>query len=218
MTPPHAQHTPHHHEHGTHIHHGRRYDRFATVLFGGRRRHIFTQLAARSGARPGDRVLDIGCGTGYLTRVMARAVAPDGDVIGIDSSPEVIDHARRLTHQPNCTYTEGTATALDATDKSVDVVVSSLMIHHLPDSTRSDAIHEMYRVIRPEGHVLVAEFRPPSTRIGQSLVSPFVSTAMTHNPIRQLEPMIHDAGFQHVRSGDLHPWIRYVYALKPATA
>ena len=150
--------------------------------------------------------------------MIAQAVSPDGYVVGIDPSPDVVAHARGLTHQPNCTFMEGTAAALDVADNSIDVVVSSLMIHHLPDSTRLDAIREMYRVIRPEGHVLVADFRPPSTRAGRALVSPFVSTAMTHNPIHQLEPMIRDAGFQHVRSGDLHPWIRYVRALKPATA
>ena len=216
MNAPHAQHPPHQHRHGTHIHHGRHYDLFATLFFGGRRRHIFTQLAALSGARPGDRVLDVGCGTGYLTRMMARTVAPDGHVTGLDPSPQVVAHARRVTREPNCAFTEGTAIALDAVDNSVDVVVTSLMIHHLPEPMRPAALREMYRVIRPEGHVLVADFRPPRTSAGRALISPLVSAAMTHNPVSVLAPMINDAGFQQVHGGNLHPWIRYVRGVKPA--
>ena len=198
------------------MNHGRRYDLFATVFFAGRRHHVFTRLAALSAARPGDHVLDIGCGTGYLTRVMARAVAPGGHVVGIDPSLDTITHARQITNEPNCSFTEATATALDAADGSVDVVVSSLMIHHLTEPTRPDAIGEMQRVLRPGGHLLLAEFRPPRTRLGRSLIAPLVSTAMTHNPIHQLEPMVEAAGFEDVRSGDLHPWIHYVHARKPA--
>ncbi|WP_376772969.1 methyltransferase domain-containing protein [Streptomyces himalayensis] len=49
-------------------------------------------MARLSGARPGDRVLDVGCGTGYLTRRMAKIVSPGGSVLGIDPSVEVIEY------------------------------------------------------------------------------------------------------------------------------
>jgi SAM-dependent methyltransferase len=76
--------------------------------FGGRRRRVFTQLAALSGARPGDRVLDVGCGTGAFTRVMAEADTFRGTVLGVDPSREVIARARRLTRHADCTL-EGIA-------------------------------------------------------------------------------------------------------------
>jgi ubiquinone/menaquinone biosynthesis C-methylase UbiE len=96
---------------------------------------VFAGLAAASGARPGDQVLDVGCGTGIFTRVMAEAVAPDGSVHGVDPSGEAITQARRLTGVPNCTFSTG----VDAPDGTYDVLVSSLMIHHLPDALRSRA-------------------------------------------------------------------------------
>jgi ubiquinone/menaquinone biosynthesis C-methylase UbiE len=195
----------------------RGHDVFAPIFFCGRRRRVFAGLAAASGARPGDRVLDIGCGTGHFTRVMAEAVAPDGSVQGVDPSGEAITRARRLTGLPNCTFSTGVAEALDAPDGTYDVVVSSLMIHHLPDALRSRALGEMFRVLRPGGSVLVAEFRPPATRIGRRLIGAH-SPAMANNRIDLLAPLIRDAGFDQLRTGDLRPWIHYVQALKPTVA
>ncbi|HEV8683080.1 MAG TPA: methyltransferase domain-containing protein, partial [Actinomycetota bacterium] len=77
------------------------------VFFGGRRCRVFTRLAALSGVRPGDEVLDVGCGTGTFTRVMAEAVTSGGTVLGVDRSREVIARARRLTRFANCTFSEG---------------------------------------------------------------------------------------------------------------
>ncbi len=157
-------------------------------------------------------------GTGYFTRVVAEAVTSGGTALGVDPSREVIARARHVTHLTNCTFSEGTAEALAAADGSHDVVVSSLMIHHLPEPLRPQAIREMFRVLRPGGWVLIADFRPPASRIGRRLIAPLTSTAMENNPVHLLEPMVREAGFGQVRTGDVHPWIRYVQAVKPASA
>jgi SAM-dependent methyltransferase len=67
-------------------------------------------------------------------------------------------------------HTDGLAEALDAADSPYDVVVSSLTIHHLPETLRPQAIGEMFRVLRPRGSVLIADSRPPATRIGRLLL------------------------------------------------
>jgi ubiquinone/menaquinone biosynthesis C-methylase UbiE len=198
---------------------GRSHDLISTLFFFGRRRRVFSRLAALSGARPGDEVLDVGCGTGYLTRVMAETVTPDGTALGVDPSPDVIGLARSRSRLPNCTFAEGIAEALDAPDDSYDVVVSSLMIHHLPEAVRPQAIREIFRVLRPGGRVLIADFRPPATRIGRYLLMGHViSPAMKNNPVHLLEPMVREAGFQQVAVGDVRPWLRYVQGVKPLSA
>src|SRR5215207_3812891 len=194
----------------------RRNDLVGALFFGGRRRRVFTQLAAASGARAGDRVLDVGCGTGYFTRVMAKAVAPGGTVQGIDPSGQAIAQAKSLTHLANCTFSAGVAEALDAPDGSYDVVVTSLTIHHLPEALRPQAIDEMFRVLRPGGAVLIADSRPPATRIGRRLLGRH-SPAMANNPVDSIEPMVREAGFEQLRSGNLRPWMHYVHARKRFT-
>jgi ubiquinone/menaquinone biosynthesis C-methylase UbiE len=198
---------------------GRTYDLLALFFFGGRRHRVFAELVTATGARPGDRVLDVGCGTGYFTRAMARAVEPVGIAHGVDPSADAITQARRITHSSNCTFSSGYAQALDAADGSYDVVVSSLMIHHLPEPLRPRAIGEMFRVLRAGGSLLIAEFRPPSGRSGRRLIRALTGhNEMAENRIDLLVPMVQQGGFEHPQTANLRPWTYYVQAKKPPRA
>ena len=203
---------------GTVITHGRSHGIFGAIFLGGRRRRVFIRLAVESGARPGDAVLDVGCGSGYFTRVLAAAVAPDGTCHGVDPSDEAISNARRRTRLANCTFSDGIAEALDPPDGSYDVVVSSLMIHHLPEDLRPKAIGEMFRVLRPGGSLLIAEFRPPASRIGRRLIGSLHSPAMAKNRVDLLAAMVREAGFEQLHSDDLRPSTHYVKAVRPSGA
>lgn len=146
---------------------------------------------------------------------MAARVGPDGEVTGVDPSPPVLDHARSRNRRPDsapCDYREGVAEALDFPDACFDTVVTSLMLHHLPEELRPTALREMYRVLRPGGRLLVAEFLPPRSRIGRHRVHGGTGRAMAHNRVDLLDTLVTDAGFELIGRGDLRPRLSHVQA------
>ncbi|MGP4086074.1 class I SAM-dependent methyltransferase [Streptomyces sp. KR55] len=206
---------PHPDTPGLTIAHARAYELCGAVCFGGMRPRAYARLARLSGARPGDRVLDVGCGTGYLTRRIAKAVGPTGSVLGIDPSAEVIAYARDKTREPHCAYEAGVGEALSAPDGSFDVVVSCLAVHHLPEDLRPVALREMYRVLRPGGRLMIADFRAPRTRPVRHVIAAVTGHVMVDYRVDLLDGLIAGAGFDVRGRGDVRPWLRYVQGVRP---
>jgi len=98
------------------------------------------------GTSNGERVLDVGCGTGCLAFVLTERCQVK-QVRGVDFSPPYIDHATRHSHDPRIAFEVGDACALPFPDHSFDRVLSLLMLHFVPSADR--AIAEMRRVARP---------------------------------------------------------------------
>jgi ubiquinone/menaquinone biosynthesis C-methylase UbiE len=174
------------------------------IAFGGRRRPVYRRLVAASGARPGDRVLDIGCNGGYLARLLAAAVAPGGQVAGVDPSPPAIAYAIRRA-PANATFTVGVAQDITWPDGTFDVVTSTLAVHHIPEPDRAAAFAEMFRVIRPGGTLLIADFRPSRWHRGPH--------GLRHAQAIDLAPLAEAAGFRVEAHGDL-PMLRYIRAVR----
>ena len=129
------------------------------IAFGGRRSCVYRRIVSLAGVRPGDSVLDVGCSSGYLARRLAAAAGAAGYVTGVDPSEAAIAYARRRA--PGAmTFTVGVAQDLPLPDSSFDVVTCTLAIHHVPARKREAAFAEMYRVTRPGGRLLVADFDP----------------------------------------------------------
>jgi len=193
----------------------KRYELTAAIGFLGRRRRVYDHFVALSGARPGDRVLDVGCGTGYFSRRAARAVRPGGHVTGVDPSQPVIDHAAGRGPE-NCTFARATAQDLPYDDDSFDVVISSLAVHHVPEAERSTAMREMSRVLRPGGSLLLVELSGTPWHI--RLASRFGfgrEHAHRHSHPIDLQGLVAEAGLEVAGSGDRWPSLRYVRAVRP---
>jgi ubiquinone/menaquinone biosynthesis C-methylase UbiE len=178
----------------------------------GTRRATFRRLLAASGARPGDRVLDLGCGTGYFARMLARV--PGTHVVGLDASPEMVAYAtRRARKQPNCRFDVGAAEKLAYPDASIDVVVSSLFLHHVPADTQPQVIAEIQRVLRPGGKALIAEIQVPRRGLARWLFQQTGATAMASH-VPPLEKLFHEAGFTTITRASASAWLFYVSATR----
>jgi ubiquinone/menaquinone biosynthesis C-methylase UbiE len=142
------------------LHHARLYD-LGTTLLGGRLRALRQRLLDRAELAPGQRVLDVGCGPGRLTLAAAEAVGPTGEALGIDPSPEMIalatEKAERATSQAH--FETASIEALPASDDHFDVVLASLMLHHLPLELQERGMAEVLRVLEPGGCFVVLDFR-----------------------------------------------------------
>lgn len=109
-------------------------------------------VSAAAGIGPGDRVLDVACGTGALACAAAAAVGPGGTVVGLDANPEMLAVARRKP-QP-IAWHEGRAEALPFPDADFDAVVSQFGFMFFED--KAQALREMLRVLRPGRGMAVA--------------------------------------------------------------
>ncbi len=192
------------------------YDAFVTLFFHARRRATFQALTDAAGVHPGQRVLDVGCGTGYFARLLAERVGSDGLVVGVDASREMIGYATHKARRlKNCQFQLGTSESLTVPSERFDVVVSSLFMHHLPADLHPVALGEMWRVLQPGGTLLTAEAQVPRA-LGWRLVAQLHGYDRMAHAVPQLERMIADAKFDQVRGGEAPPWLRYVRAIKSA--
>lgn len=119
-------------------------------------RAIHDATEALLAARPGERVLEVGCGTGADARELARAVAPGGSVVAVDTSETMLAAARaRHDETLAVTYERADVTALPFADAAFDVVRIERVLQHVPDVARACA--EMARVLQPGGRLLALD-------------------------------------------------------------
>src|SRR5262245_43068325 len=162
----------------------------------------------------GESVLDIGCGTGSLAIVAKRHVGATGMVVGIDPSPEMIARAASKSAKAglDIEFKNGVAEALPFPRAQFDVVLSTLMLHHLPRKVRQQCVLEIRRVLTPGGRVLVADFAHAQDR--RSILAHFHRHGHV-NP-RDIALLLEDAGFRCVDTGPVGiRSLQYVLATAP---
>lgn len=193
------------------LHRARLYDFVLWLFLHGRERAFRDQVIALSGLRPGERVLDVGCGTGTLALHAAARTGAGGLVHALDASPELLARGQKKARdaRADVTFHLGTAEALPFHDASFDVVLNTMMLHHLPEPARARCAGEMRRVIRPGGRVLVVDFVSRQEAHGGWMaraVHHLVSRLHGrhgHVKLHHLVRVVEDAGLHITESGPL---------------
>lgn len=209
-----------------------KYDLGNDVLSFGAHRLWKRTMVRQARAPRGGRVLDLATGTGDIALLFTDQVGPEGEVLGVDFCPDMIEQARaRQKNQlPNLSFEVGDAMHLRFADNSFDITSISFGIRNVDDPVK--ALSEMRRVVKPGGRVVVLEFGQPGGLFGvlyrfySNHVLPIIGGIVSGNreaysylnktsaafPCRdQFVDLMHRAGFRRASWRGLFGGIAFLY-------
>jgi demethylmenaquinone methyltransferase/2-methoxy-6-polyprenyl-1,4-benzoquinol methylase/phosphoethanolamine N-methyltransferase len=171
-----------------------------------------------AGIAPGERILDVGCGPGRLAILAGSVAGPRAEVCGIDPAPEMVALARHNAARAGVgvRFEVGVIEALPYPDNRFDLVLSSLMLHHLPDDLKRRGLAEVRRVLRPGGRLLAVDFgATPGGGLGHLLCVLGLREGRDH--AERLLEMVREAGFERAEMGPVgQRAFMFVRGRKPA--
>lgn len=179
------------------------YERFFVPAIG---EPVAKDLIRKAKLQPGERVLDVACGTGIIARLALQQVGETGSVTGLDINPGMLAVARSITQDSEIQWHEASAEDMPLPDDSFDVVICQMGIQFMED--RSAALQEMYRVLVPGGRMLLNVPGPAgepwiicAEEMGKT-ISPeakgFVSHVFVLNDTGEIRQLINGAGFKDI--------------------
>lgn len=208
----HGQHQTHNHTHKAPIW-VRYYDWVVNIVTWGRTKAIHKETLSLANLQPGDAVLDIGCGTGLLLLEAEMIIGQGGMAVGLDVEPAMIAKAKQHAAENNsrAQFEVASIDHIPYADNSFDVILSTLMYHHLTEEQKAAGLPELQRVLKPGGHLLIVDLNPSRRSI--------VSYLPGHNQLDRQDYVrdiitgeMRTAGFIAVKAGP-HPSRQLSYAV-----
>ena len=170
------------------------YDPVVKLLGFGKARDELLKLAP---PRPGDSVLDIGCGTGTFA-VEVKKRFPEAEVTGLDPDPKALERAAQKASAASVSveFVEGFADEMPFPDQHFDTVFSSFMFHHLPHNVQAATSADVRRVLKPGGTFVLLDFGGPGSE-GHSLMDHVFHSGnqLEHNSEETVLSMLRESGF-----------------------
>lgn len=150
-------------------------DFIENLIYLGRLENVWQRLIDNAELDRGERVVDVGCGTGKVPIAAAHTVLPGGEVVGIDASAEMIAMSRKTAaaEKVEVAFHQAVMEDLPFPDDHFDVVLSCQALHHVPRDAKLEALSEMRRVLRPGGRLLLLDHGEPYRWYLKILFYPF---------------------------------------------
>lgn len=164
------------------------YDLLMTLMTLGREKKLRRLEVELARLKQGDKVLEIGCGTGSLTIAAKEQVGPSGEAAGIDIAPEMAARAIRKAARKkiNVSIKTGSIASIPYPDKYFNAVICSFMIFHMPDDVRMKGFKEIYRVLKHGGRYFIFDGTTRNKRYD----------------IRELAPILKANSFSNIETGE----------------
>lgn len=141
------------------------------AIFGGEKR-LRKRILKLADIKSGDKVLDIGCGTGTSALIIARDVGDNGEVVGIDLSDKMLDIAKRKLEKyrfRNVTFLHANAEDIPYPDSYFGKVTAFAVLHKMNHEGRINTLREIYRLLKIGGNALIADYDLPEKIAGMLL-------------------------------------------------
>ncbi len=167
------------------------------------REHVLRQTTIDlAGIKPGDCVLEVGCGTGTLTLAAKRRAGPSGSVSGIDIIPGMIQASQRKAAQAHeeIAFQLGSIDNIPFPVNHFDVVMCSFMIFHMSEGTRRKGLTEIIRVLKPGGRLMILDLALPAQPVQRAIAKAAFGGMLEHD-LQELIPLMETTGFTRVEYG-----------------
>jgi len=183
------------------LHKAAAYDLLLWLVTRGREEAFRETMLHFAHLQPGESVLDVGCGTGTLAILAKRHVGSAGKVCGIDASLEMIARAQKKAGRArvDISFKNAFAQSLPFPNAYFDVVVTTVMLHHLPKKARAELAGEIRRVLKPGGRALAIDFGGKE-KVHKSFLD-HIHRRHGQVDFKEIIAVFSDAGFQIAESG-----------------
>jgi ubiquinone/menaquinone biosynthesis C-methylase UbiE len=195
------------------------YDLLVWLITLGREQPFREKMLRLAHLQPGESILDVGCGTGSLAIAAKRQAGPAGAVHGLDASPELIARAEKKARKAgvDVAFKNAFAQSLPFQDAQFDLVLTTLMLHHLPKRGRTELAGEIRRVLKPGGRVLAIDFGG-TARNRKSILDRF-HHRHGHIELKEIVTLLSEAGLSVTESGAVGMRdLQFVVAMAPCCA
>jgi ubiquinone/menaquinone biosynthesis C-methylase UbiE len=175
------------------------YDKYMNKITLGREDALRTMTVTLAQVNPGDCVLEIGCATGTLSLAAKRQAGPTGSVFGIDIIPGMIEVSRNKAAlaKLDVTFQSGSIEDIPFPNEYFDVVMCSFMIFHMSEKVRNKGIKEIYRVLKPQGKLLVLDLALPTQTASRRILKLLLGFMLKHD-LKELQPIMESSGFSQI--------------------
>ena len=175
------------------------YDKYMKRITLGREEALRTMTVNLALVKQGDCVLEVGCATGSLTLAAKRQAGPSGKVFGIDIIPGMIERSKHKAAQANLdvTFQLGSIENISFPENHFDVVMCSFMIFHMSEKIRNKGIDEIYRVLKPQGKLLVLDLALPPYPVSRRILKLLLGFMLKHD-LKELQPIMESSGFSQI--------------------